>query len=420
MATSKPVVNIDVVCDLTCPYCWVGKRRLMTCIEKLEDKAAFRLQSTPYLLRPDIPPEGMPIPSDYQKPEVLDKLREMGESVGVKMTFKYTRWPNTARCHAMLDLIGQKGGGAKQEEVAEMIHKTHFTDGIFLSDDVVIGIGVKAGYDAEEIRTVITNRDNIDAVHRGSQENKARVSGMIPVYFFNGEEMVVGAQIEETSIIIIITIIITIIIITTTTIIIIIIVIITITITTIITIIITIIIITTIITIILIIIIIIITTIITIIITTTITIIIIIIIIIILITITTTITTTTTTTIITTIIITITIIIIIIVIIVVVVAVIPVYFFNGEEMVVGTQSEETFIIIITIIITIIIIIIITIMMIIIIIIIIIIVVIVAVIPVYYFNGEEMVVGAQSEETFMEKLTLAVERASDEANIANNA
>ena len=71
--SSKALVNVDIVSDVMCPWCWIGKRKLEAGMKQLEDKIEFRIRWLPYLLRPEAPPEGLPIPAGYRNPSRLEK-----------------------------------------------------------------------------------------------------------------------------------------------------------------------------------------------------------------------------------------------------------------------------------------------------------------------------------------------------------
>ena len=57
---AKPIapVTIDVVSDVVCPWCFIGKRRLARALE-MRPEIAFDVQWRPYQLDPNIPREGM-------------------------------------------------------------------------------------------------------------------------------------------------------------------------------------------------------------------------------------------------------------------------------------------------------------------------------------------------------------------------
>src|SRR5690242_9517747 len=54
--------TVDVVSDVVCPWCYIGKRRLETALERLveEDAGAVpQIRWHPFQLNPDLPPEGV-------------------------------------------------------------------------------------------------------------------------------------------------------------------------------------------------------------------------------------------------------------------------------------------------------------------------------------------------------------------------
>ena len=78
--TGKPLVNVDIVSDVMCPWCWIGKKKLEAAMRQLEDKFQFRVRWQPYMLRPEAPSEGLPIPPGYRNP---DRWEDAGAELGL-------------------------------------------------------------------------------------------------------------------------------------------------------------------------------------------------------------------------------------------------------------------------------------------------------------------------------------------------
>src|SRR5690348_1364812 len=55
---SKPVIKVDVVSDVVCPWCYIGKRRMEKAIKELGDEVDIQLEFHPFELNPDTPKEG--------------------------------------------------------------------------------------------------------------------------------------------------------------------------------------------------------------------------------------------------------------------------------------------------------------------------------------------------------------------------
>ncbi len=54
----KQVIKIDIVSDVICPWCYIGKRRLDKAIEALDHMYDFKITYHPFELHPELPPEG--------------------------------------------------------------------------------------------------------------------------------------------------------------------------------------------------------------------------------------------------------------------------------------------------------------------------------------------------------------------------
>src|SRR6266581_1913151 len=51
-------ITIDVVSDVVCPWCYLGKARLELAIAEVQDEVGVDINWRPYRLNPDYPPEG--------------------------------------------------------------------------------------------------------------------------------------------------------------------------------------------------------------------------------------------------------------------------------------------------------------------------------------------------------------------------
>ena len=57
------LVNIDIVSDFVCPWCFIGKARLDTAVRLVQEKhpkTRFQFNWLPYFLNPDTPAAGEP------------------------------------------------------------------------------------------------------------------------------------------------------------------------------------------------------------------------------------------------------------------------------------------------------------------------------------------------------------------------
>jgi len=63
---AKPLIKIDIVSDVVCPWCYIGKRRLEKAMNQLKDEMVFEAEFHPFELNPTLPAEGVDQKNTYQ------------------------------------------------------------------------------------------------------------------------------------------------------------------------------------------------------------------------------------------------------------------------------------------------------------------------------------------------------------------
>jgi predicted DsbA family dithiol-disulfide isomerase len=56
---TKPKIKVDIVSDVVCPWCYIGKRRVEKAMDALQDKYDFEVVYHPFELNPQMPAEGV-------------------------------------------------------------------------------------------------------------------------------------------------------------------------------------------------------------------------------------------------------------------------------------------------------------------------------------------------------------------------
>jgi predicted DsbA family dithiol-disulfide isomerase len=193
---------IDVVSDVICPWCFLGKRRLDAALAQLDDIDVF-VRWRPYMLDPTIPPEGL----DRQTymlnkfgPERLktihDPLIAAGEELGVPYDFDaITRTPNTLDAHR---LIRWSHTVERQHEMAERLFMAYWSEGQDVGDrDVLAACAGEAGINAAQIRELLdTEQDVAETRAEIDHATKIGVTG-VPTFILGQSYALVGAQSPE-------------------------------------------------------------------------------------------------------------------------------------------------------------------------------------------------------------------------------
>jgi len=132
-----PVINIDIVSDTMCPWCFVGKRQMEQAISLIQKTitAKFKITWLPYFLNPHIPEDGLTI-SEYigrvygnsRKLETMHQhLSATGKQVGINFKISDDRkvFP-TLHSHRLVEWAAKFN---KQDEAMEMLFRSHFEEG---------------------------------------------------------------------------------------------------------------------------------------------------------------------------------------------------------------------------------------------------------------------------------------------------
>lgn len=199
---SKIKIRIDVVSDVVCPWCYIGKRRLEKALSQLPENYEVDLNFLPFELNPDTPKSGVDH-KEYlaKKFGGTDRYNQLTEHVttvaaGEGLKFDYSKqsvMPNTLDSHRLIQYAKKFG---KQAEVKEALMKAYFIDGVDLSKiENLVAIAKKNGIDAEFF---LNSDEGALQVKQLEQTSYQRGISGVPFYIINNKYGVSGAQPSET------------------------------------------------------------------------------------------------------------------------------------------------------------------------------------------------------------------------------
>ena len=194
------MLTIDVVSDVICPWCFIGKRRL----EKALGDRAASVRWHPFQLNPDMPREGIDRKSyrirkfgSWERSQELDaRVAAAGRGEGIAFRFdRMARTPNTLDAHRTIWLAGERG---VQDAVVEALFLAYFNDGRDLSNRATLAeIAAAAGLDRAEVDGMLAGDAGLDVVRAGEEHaRRLGVSG-VPFFVVNGRVALPGAQPPE-------------------------------------------------------------------------------------------------------------------------------------------------------------------------------------------------------------------------------
>ncbi len=200
---SPATLRIDVVSDVVCPWCYIGKRRLEAAMALTPD-VKTEINWRPYFLNDWIPREGIDretyLETKFGSVEryavIAERVTAAAAMEGlVYASDKISRQPNTLDCHR---LILWSRGATDPGRMKQRLMDLYFAEGGDLTDPkVLIQAAVDCGMDGDLVRRLLASDADIDRVE--GDANSAKEAGIdgVPCFLFGGSVIVTGAQSPE-------------------------------------------------------------------------------------------------------------------------------------------------------------------------------------------------------------------------------
>lgn len=196
----SPAIPLDVVSDVMCPWCYIGKRRLEQALAAVA-AVDIDIRWRPFQLDATIPEEGVDrqeyLSKKFNGPEgaesVYKSVREAGAAEDIPFNFEaITRSPNTINAHRVIRWSHSVG---MQDQVVEALFKSYFVDGGDLTDtNVLVEAAATAGMDRDIIERLINSEADIEETK--TEITLAQQMGVtgVPTFIVGQKYAIVGAQ----------------------------------------------------------------------------------------------------------------------------------------------------------------------------------------------------------------------------------
>ncbi|MFI4924317.1 MAG: DsbA family oxidoreductase [Vicinamibacteria bacterium] len=197
---------IDVVYDVVCPWCYIGKRHLEAALATLDDSGQPRpvVRWHPYELNPGLPGEGVDrreyLERKFGGParaaQIYERVQRAGTQAGIAFDFeRIERQPNTRDAHR---LIAWAQGRGDADPLVERLFRAYFVDGRFIgAHEVLAEIAHEAGLDADAAYAFLSS--DVGAGEIAEAEERAASLGIsgVPFFIVDGRYGLSGAQPAE-------------------------------------------------------------------------------------------------------------------------------------------------------------------------------------------------------------------------------
>lgn len=202
--SKKTKIRVDVVSDIMCPWCYVGKKHLDQAT-KITSELEVDIHWLPYQLDPTLPPLG----KDRQQ-YLLDKfgsdkasqmhqnLVETGKKAGFNFRFDLIKKsPNTMNAHRLIKWAGEESSEL-QNALLERLFSLYFVEGENIGNTAVLAKAAKdIGFKVTNIEKRLKGSDDIKAIeHQIAEAQQMGVTG-VPCFIIDLKHSLAGAYPPE-------------------------------------------------------------------------------------------------------------------------------------------------------------------------------------------------------------------------------
>ena len=196
-------MRIDIVLDLVCPWCFIGKRRLELALERRPELSPA-IHWRPFQLNPEMPDGGM-TRQDYlvakfggsqHAGRIYHTVAEAGAALGIEFAFeRIRRAPATRNAHR---LVRRAAAFGRAGALVDAVFRAYFTEGKDVSEPrVLLAAAASVGLDADDTRRFLASDEGLAQVLEDERASRRIGINAVPCFIFEGQYAISGAQEPE-------------------------------------------------------------------------------------------------------------------------------------------------------------------------------------------------------------------------------
>ncbi len=197
------MIKLDIISDVACPWCYIGKAYLDRALEQHPDHP-FTVEWHPYQLDPEIPPEGIDRTAYMEAKfgsrdriiEVHKPILEHAARAGIEFDLPaIKRAVNTLDAHRLIHWAGLEG---RQTAMVSALFRAYWREGKDISDrSVLTALAGSLGMD-ETMTTRLLNSDaDIADIRARIAHSQRRGVRSVPTFILDNTHALQGAQPPE-------------------------------------------------------------------------------------------------------------------------------------------------------------------------------------------------------------------------------
>jgi predicted DsbA family dithiol-disulfide isomerase len=196
-------LTIDIISDVICPWCFIGKRRMEQAIAIYD--APVTVHWHPFQLNPTMPPEGVSRQEyrtkkfgSWERSQELDaRVIAAGKEEGIDFAFdRIERTPNTLDAHRLIWLADKE---SVQDAVVERLFRGYFVEARDISNSqILIDLVAEAGLDHTKAEALLAGDGGTEAIKEAEALLRGHQVDGVPFFIVNGKVALAGAQYPKT------------------------------------------------------------------------------------------------------------------------------------------------------------------------------------------------------------------------------
>ncbi|SON49496.1 DsbA family oxidoreductase [Vibrio tapetis] len=199
---NKPVLQIELVSDVSCPWCFLGYKRLEQAMTLVGEQIDFEVSWHPFELNLDLHLGGVELSAYFAKrygatPEQyqaqLANMHQLGQEVGIEFNFdESTKIYNTRNAHKLLCWAAETG---KQTLLKMALFNAYFCHGKAVDQtDTLLECVREVGLDEASAKRVIESEEWNKTVHDNEVQWLSLGVHAVPALVINQQHLINGAQ----------------------------------------------------------------------------------------------------------------------------------------------------------------------------------------------------------------------------------
>ena len=197
-----PARTVDVVSDVVCPWCYIGKRQLEQAIARLPQAERPTVRWHPFQLNPDLPREGIDrrayleakFGGAERAAQIYERVRQAGRGAGLELAIdRIERQPNTLDAHRLI-AWAQTDTSRDADGLVEALFRAYFVEARPIGDRGELArIAGETGLDAEAARAMLDSDAGVAEVSEMDRQARELGIGGVPFFVFDRRVGVSGA-----------------------------------------------------------------------------------------------------------------------------------------------------------------------------------------------------------------------------------